>query len=96
MGLWYDSSQQMSFPSHHSIVTDNIITMMEPGIVCIRQILQNCTLQVGAPTWNTGADSERSGTGWDDVLNDISGKCATRCCTPPRGWANQQHRAAQP
>ena len=30
-------------------------------------------LVVGAPTWNTGADSERSGTGWDDVLNDISG-----------------------
>ena len=32
-------------------------------------------LVVGAPTWNTGADSERSGTGWDDVLNDISGAC---------------------
>ncbi|CAL5229051.1 g12300 [Coccomyxa viridis] len=30
-------------------------------------------LVVGAPTWNTGADSERSGTGWDDVLSDISG-----------------------
>ena len=24
-------------------------------------------LIVGTPTWNTGADSERSGTGWDEV-----------------------------
>ena len=38
-------------------------------------------LVVGAPTWNTGADSERSGTGWDDVLSDISGEgLATACC----------------
>ncbi len=25
----------------------------------------------GIPTWNTGADSERSGTAWDSLLNDI-------------------------
>jgi flavodoxin len=24
-------------------------------------------LIVGTPTWNTGADSERSGTGWDEI-----------------------------
>lgn len=30
-------------------------------------------LIVGAPTWNTGADSERSGTGWDNLLDDIRG-----------------------
>ena len=26
----------------------------------------------GIPTWNTGADSERSGTAWDSMLEDIS------------------------
>lgn len=37
-------------------------------------------LVVGTPTWNTGADSERSGTGWDEVYYgemqdlNISGK----------------------
>ena len=31
-------------------------------------------LIVGAPTWNTGADTERSGTGWDNLLDDIRGK----------------------
>jgi len=25
----------------------------------------------GIPTWNTGADRERSGTAWDGVLEDI-------------------------
>lgn len=26
----------------------------------------------GIPTWNTGADTERSGTAWDSVLEDIA------------------------
>ena len=25
----------------------------------------------GIPTWNTGADSERSGTAWDSILEEI-------------------------
>ena len=25
----------------------------------------------GLPTWNTGADEERSGTSWDSILEDI-------------------------
>ena len=25
----------------------------------------------GIPTWNTGADEERSGTAWDSILEDI-------------------------
>lgn len=28
-------------------------------------------LIVGSPTWNTGADSQRSGTSWDNLLDDI-------------------------
>jgi len=30
-------------------------------------------LIVGAPTWNTGADEYRSGTTWDDYLDEIKG-----------------------
>jgi len=29
--------------------------------------LQHDALVVGTPTWNTGADTERSGTGWDEL-----------------------------
>merc|ERR1712224_1011053 len=28
-------------------------------------------LIVGAPTWHTGADEQRSGTAWDDYLDEI-------------------------
>jgi len=28
-------------------------------------------LIVGAPTWNTGADEQRSGTAWDDYLDEL-------------------------
>ena len=27
----------------------------------------------GIPTWNTGADSDRSGTAWDEMLEEIGG-----------------------
>merc|ERR1711930_32626 len=30
-------------------------------------------LIVGTPTWNTGADEYRSGTAWDDVIDEIKG-----------------------
>lgn len=39
-------------------------------------------LIVGAPTWNTGADSDRSGTAWDDVLGSISGALLQRSTLP--------------
>lgn len=31
---------------------------------------QHSALVCGTPTWNTGADTERSGTGWDDLYYD--------------------------
>merc|ERR1712128_244010 len=31
-------------------------------------LLGHDSIIVGAPTWNTGADDERSGTGWDEWL----------------------------
>ncbi len=35
-------------------------------------------LVVGTPTWNTGADSERSGTGWDEVYyGEMQGKSSS-------------------
>ena len=28
---------------------------------------------VGAPTWNTGADEQRTSTAWDDLFEEIDG-----------------------
>ena len=38
------------------------------GDVDIEELKGLDSLIVGAPTWNTGADTERSGTDWDDFL----------------------------
>merc|ERR1712087_1058161 len=34
------------------------------------EVASHDTLIVGAPTWHTGADEQRSGTSWDDFLYD--------------------------
>merc|ERR1712224_685173 len=50
------------------------------GDVDVETIKECDSLIVGAPTWHTGADSERSGTAWDEFLYgdltalDLSGK----------------------
>jgi len=31
------------------------------------------SLIIGSPTWNTGADTARSGTAWDELLEDVKG-----------------------
>mmetsp|Transcript_4979 Transcript_4979/g.8851 ORF Transcript_4979/g.8851 Transcript_4979/m.8851 type:complete len:206 (-) Transcript_4979:122-739(-) len=41
------------------------------GEVDISDLEGYSSLIVGAPTWNTGADEGRSGTAWDEVLDEI-------------------------
>lgn len=36
-------------------------------------LLSHDCLCIGAPTWNTGADSQRTSTAWDDVLEELAG-----------------------
>ena len=53
---------------------------MDIGDVDVETIKECDSLIIGAPTWHTGADSERSGTAWDEFLYgdltalDLSGK----------------------
>merc|ERR1711865_1133793 len=39
----------------------------------LSQLLNFDGLVVGTPTWNTGADENRSGTAWDDVIDELKG-----------------------
>ena len=48
-------------PKDMSDVDDFSEMSAHDGIIC------------GIPTWNTGADSERSGTAWDEILDEIGG-----------------------
>lgn len=43
------------------------------GDVTVPDLLKYDGIFVGAPTWNTGATEQRSGTAWDEVLDDIRG-----------------------
>merc|ERR1711976_961365 len=46
-------------------------------------------LIVGCPTWNTDADEYRSGTAWDDLIDDIKGtdlSCKRPSRRPVRRW----------
>ena len=45
--------------------------MFDVGDVQVKEMKAYTGLVVGAPTWNTGSDTMRSGTCWDDVLEDI-------------------------
>merc|ERR1712083_1082889 len=46
-------------------------------------------LIVGCPTWNTGADEYRSGTSWDDLLDDLKGEpVAVFGCGDSQGYGD--------
>lgn len=42
------------------------------GEIDVSDLTEYDSLIVGAPTWNTGADEGRSGTAWDEVLEEIA------------------------
>merc|ERR1711879_592282 len=44
---------------------------MDAGDIGAEDLAGYDGLIVGCPTWNTGADEYRSGTAWDDVIDEI-------------------------
>jgi flavodoxin I len=71
---------QMSVGLYYSTTTGNTETVagyladltgveaQDPADVSKDDIMAHDTIIVGAPTWHTGADTERSGTSWDEWL----------------------------
>merc|ERR1712109_362234 len=49
------------------------VEAMDVGEIGAEDLAGYDGLLVGCPTWNTGADEYRSGTAWDDLLDDIKG-----------------------
>merc|ERR1712241_20272 len=49
------------------------VEAMDVGEISADDLAGYDGLLVGCPTWNTGADEYRSGTAWDDLLDDIKG-----------------------
>jgi flavodoxin I len=79
-GLWYSTSTGNTETVAGYIAEAAGLEANDIGDATADEILGADSLIVGAPTWNTGADTERSGTSWDDWLYkelpnlDVKGK----------------------
>merc|ERR1719480_612324 len=47
------------------------VEAMDVGEISAEDLAEFDGIIVGCPTWNTGADEYRSGTAWDDLIDEI-------------------------
>mmetsp|Transcript_42597 Transcript_42597/g.85278 ORF Transcript_42597/g.85278 Transcript_42597/m.85278 type:complete len:211 (+) Transcript_42597:36-668(+) len=72
IGVFYGTSTGNTESVAERIATALGVTAEDIGSVEASALSSYDTLVVGAPTWHTGADTERSGTDWDEILyNDV-------------------------
>merc|ERR1719327_579835 len=78
--LFYSTSTGNTETAAGYIAAATGLEAVDIGDVDVETIKACDSLIIGAPTWHTGADSERSGTAWDEFLYgdltsiDLSGK----------------------
>jgi flavodoxin I len=70
-GLFYSTSTGNTETAAEAIGSASGLEAMEVGDAS--DLATYDGLIVGAPTWHTGADELRSGTAWDDILEEIKG-----------------------
>jgi len=71
VGLFYTTQTGNTETAATAIADAAGIEAVDLGEVEVSDLAGYDGLIVGAPTWNTGADEYRSGTAWDDCLDDI-------------------------
>ena len=79
-GLYFSTTTGNTETAAGYIAAETGLDAVDIGDVSGDDIAACDSLIIGAPTWHTGADSERSGTAWDEFLYgdltglDLSGK----------------------
>jgi flavodoxin I len=79
-GLYYSTTTGNTETAAGYIAEETGLDAVDIADVSGDDIMACDSLIIGAPTWHTGADSERSGTAWDEFLYgdltglDLSGK----------------------
>jgi flavodoxin I len=68
VGLYYSSSTGNTETVAGYIAEQTGASAEDIGDATDEEILNHEALIIGAPTWHTGADEQRSGTSWDDWL----------------------------
>lgn len=81
IGIYYSTSTgNTETVSEYIAAAAGGIPIEDIGSATAEEVKGHAALIVGAPTWHTGADEQRSGTSWDDWLYktlpnlDLSGK----------------------
>ena len=73
-GLYYSTTTGNTETVAGYIAAETGLDAVDIGDVSGDDIAACDSLIIGAPTWHTGADSERSGTAWDEFLyGDLTG-----------------------
>merc|ERR1712079_817786 len=73
VGLFYATQTDNTETVAGVIAEKAGVEAMDVGEISAEDLAGYDGLLVGCPTWNTGADEYRSGTAWDDLLDDIKG-----------------------
>jgi flavodoxin I len=71
VGLFY-STQTGNTETVAGVIAEKAgVEAMDVGEISAEDLTGYDGLIVGCPTWNTGADEYRSGTAWDDLLDEV-------------------------
>jgi flavodoxin I len=73
VGLFFDTQSGKTEEVADMIAEASGVEVKNIGDVSVGDLAGYDGLIVGLPTWNTGADEQRSGTQWDDYLEEIKG-----------------------
>jgi len=73
VGLFFGTQTGKTEAVASQIATASGLEAQDIGDVSAADLAGFDGLIVGAPTWHTGADEQRSGTTWDDYLDEIKG-----------------------
>lgn len=73
VGLFYGTQTGKTEEAASTIASAAGLEATDIGDISAGDLAGYDGLIVGAPTWHTGADEQRSGTTWDDYLDEIKG-----------------------
>lgn len=73
VGLFYGTSTGKTEEAAEMIASEAGVEGKDIGDIAAADLTGFDGIIAGVPTWNTGADEQRSGTAWDEYLDDIRG-----------------------
>merc|ERR1711904_228539 len=73
VGLFFGTQTGKTEEAASIIATETGLEAKDIGDISAEDLAGFDGIIAGVPTWHTGADEQRSGTAWDDYLEEIRG-----------------------